>query len=150
MLSNWRRCWSITVHSQKCALTHCFSFHLNNLESDSTSRTTICSWFQCLSKSGDTFPDTAVDHLCHMKQNWPLFLHGVNLHRVWASSAGNSYSLCALFNLKNKKKSMRSSLLQFYRDNAHPAWLSSSFWTGARGSSPVALWALLAPEVPEI
>lgn len=86
---------SYTVHSQKCALIHCFSFHLNNLESDSTSRTTICSWFQCPGKSSDTFPDTAVDHLCLMKQHWPLFLHGVNLHR--ASFAGNSYSLCALF-----------------------------------------------------
>lgn len=49
---------SYTDHSQKCALTHCFSVHLNNLESDSTSRTTICSWFQCLGKSSDTFPDT--------------------------------------------------------------------------------------------
>lgn len=46
------------------------------------------------------------------------------------------------------KKSMRSSLL--YRDNTHPAWLSSPFWTRGRGSSPMALWAPPAPEVPEI
>lgn len=32
---------------------------------------------------------------------------------------------------------MRSSLLCLYRDNTHPARLSSPFWTGGRGSSPM-------------
>lgn len=41
---------------------------------------------------------------------------------------------------------MRSSLL--YTDNTHSAWLSSPFWIKGR-RSPMALWALPAPEVPE-
>lgn len=90
-----------------------FPFHLNNSESESTTRTSISSWFQCLGKSSDIFPDTAVDQLYFMIQHWPLFFHGVNLHRVWASFSGNN---CGFFQIwKIIKKEINEELFVIYR-----------------------------------